>query len=140
MSDFKISFYGDEIIKNLEKEGRQRMEKAVNQVRNTTLETLSGSRNGRQYRVPGTKTFYTASSPGQPPAVATGQLRQSISTAVVGEGKDVVGMVGTDQDYGPMLEYGTSKMAARPWLRKSFEKDEQNVRDILSDEYLKGMK
>jgi HK97 gp10 family phage protein len=140
MSDFKISFYGDEIIKNLEKEGRQRMEKAVNQVRNTTLETLSGSRSGRQYRVPGTKVFYTASSPGQPPAVATGQLRQSVSTAVEGEGKDIIGMVGTDQEYGPMLEYGTSKMAARPWLRKSFEKDEQNIRDILSEEYLQGMK
>jgi hypothetical protein len=61
-----------------------------------------------------------------------------VSTLVEGNGKNTVGMVGTDKDYGKMLEYGTTKMAARPWLFKSFQK--VPIKDILSKPYLKDMK
>jgi len=140
MTDIKLTFHNKEIIKNLEQEGVKRMLQAVNEVRNTTLETLSGNRTGRTYRVPGTQRFYTASAPGEAPASATGELRQSVSTAVEGEGRTVVGYVGTNKIQGKMTEYGTRNMAPRPWLRVSFEKSLDAVKTILSRKYLEGMK
>ena len=140
MNEIKLVFHDKEIIKNLEQEGVKRMLVAVNEVRNQTLEVLSGSRTGRQYKVPGTQVIYTASAPGEPPAVATGQLRQSVKTAVEGEGRTVVGLVGTDLPKGKMLEYGTMNILPRPWLRVAFDKSTAKVREILSRKYLQGMK
>ena len=55
------------------------------------------------------------SAPGQPPAVQTGALRNSVvhqpATAA-----NLVARVGTNLPYGKLLEFGTSRMAARPWL------------------------
>ncbi len=114
-----------QVLRKVESISKDRMLESVNEVRNTVLETLSGTRKPdptRIYYVPGTRKKYQASSPGQPPAVATGELRQSIKTSVEGEGKKVIGTVGTKVKHGLMLEFGTRKMAARPWLRKSLEK------------------
>jgi hypothetical protein len=121
-----------EVIDKIDDTIRDRMQEAVNEVRSKTLETLSGTRTGRIYKVPGTNTYYTASSPGEAPAQATGDLRESIKTEIEGEGEKTVGMVGTDMKKGPMLEYGTKNMAARPWLRRSFEESEGKVKEIFS--------
>jgi hypothetical protein len=53
------------------------------------------------------------SAPGQPPGVDTGTLRASISTQATGV---LSGEVYTTVDYAPPLEYGTSRMAARPFM------------------------
>jgi hypothetical protein len=139
-TNIKLTFHDKEIIKNLEQDGAQRMLQAVNEVRNITLETLSGTRTGREYKVPGTQVTYTASAPGEPPAVATGELRQSVSTAVEGQGRDVIGYVGSDSKHAAPMEYGTKNIAPRPWLRPSFEKALDKVKEILSRKYLEGMK
>jgi len=119
------------VMKAIDKAAKDRMQEAVQAVRNQALETLSGSRSGRTYKVPGTSRTYTASSPGEPPAVATAELRQNIKTAVEPEGKMIVGMVGTDKIQGKMTEFGTKNMAARPWLRPSFEKSAGKVKEIF---------
>jgi len=123
--DVKFTNNLNKVMAKINSKAKEQMVDAVNEVKNTTLETLSGSRSGSQYFVPGTKTLYTASKPGEPPAVATGRLRQSISTKVEGD----TGIVGTDIEYGKELEYGTSKVAARPWLRISFEK--ANIKGVF---------
>jgi len=132
----KLVFHTKEVVKSLENAASKRMAEAVNAVRNQTLETLSGSRSGRTYRVPGTRRTYTASAPGQPPAVATAELRQSISTSVGGEGRTVIGHVGTDKIQGKMTEFGTRNMKPRPWLRISFEEALGKVKSILSRKWL----
>jgi hypothetical protein len=109
----------------------ERMLMVANEVRNITVETLSGARSGKTYLVPGTKKTYTASAPGEPPAVQVGDLRESIKYGTEDEGKGIVAYVGTKLLKGPMLEYGTSNMAARPWLRVSFEKAKAKVKNIL---------
>ncbi len=110
---------------------RERMLEAAILVRNNTVEALSGSRSGRVYRVPGTSVTYVASAPGEPPAVQLGDLRKSVKFGVEVEDGSVVGFVGSELDKAPMLEYGTRNMAARPWLRPSFEGSLDAVRDIF---------
>ena len=90
------------------------------------------------------------SMPGNPPAVDTGNLRESIRYEVHSEGKEVYGIVGTtqkDPDYGAYLEYGTTKggwgghgMAPRPWLRPAMIKNNDWIRKSISNAVAKGLK
>jgi len=134
--EVKLTFHTDKVVKAIEDAQSRLMLEAVNEVRNVTLDTLSGSRSGRTYKVPGTGRTYTASAPGEPPAQATAELRQNIKTSVGSEGKTVVGMVGTDKIQGKMTEFGTVNMAARPWLRISFEKAMPKIRGIFGKKWL----
>lgn len=58
------------------------------------------------------------SSPGEPPHVDTGEL---ISGIFYNVSDDLQLTVGFTADYGWDLEYGTSKMAARPFLRNTLD-------------------
>ena len=60
-----------------------------------------------------------SSPPGQPPHLVTGEFAGSISHEFEDEG--LTGIVGTNDPVGRWLEFGTSKMAARPWLRPALE-------------------
>ncbi len=108
------------------------MKEATTELRNTVLETLSGSRSGRTYYVPGTRKTYTASAPGQPPATVTSELRQSIKDSVEGKGRSVIGKVKASAKHALPLEFGTRRMAARPFMKPSFDKSLDNISDILS--------
>jgi len=130
-ADITLISHFKEVAADIKKTAKERMGVAVNEVRNEVLLTLSGSRSGRIYKVPGTQRTYTASAPGQPPAQRLGELRQSISTEVEGQGKKVIGSVGSNKKYAPMLEFGTKNMAARPWLRPTFEKKRKDIEEIF---------
>lgn len=59
-------------------------------------------------------SFGTSPSPaGGPPGVDTGKLRNSIRAEKEGT---LRWQIATDTEYGPYLEYGTSRMAARPFM------------------------
>ena len=135
--EVRLTFHTREVIKSIEDAAAKRMSEATQAVHKTVVEeTLSGDRSGRTYKVPGTQRTYIASAPGEPPATATAELRQSIKTEVKGEGKKVVGMVGTDKIQGLMTEFGTVNMEARPWLRISFEKSMDKVKSIFGRKWL----
>ena len=76
-------------------------------------------KSGRVYEKTNPNRTHTASAPGQYPASDTGRLASSVRMVPVGP---TAYEVGTNVEYGPMLEFGTVKMAARPWLLPSFEK------------------
>jgi HK97 gp10 family phage protein len=96
---------------NMEKELRERLEKAGAYAETAVKMTLSRPGGGHLYG------SHRASAPGQPPSVWTGDLRASITHTVVKVGVFLTAVVGTDKDYAPLLEYGTSKMAPRPFMR-----------------------
>jgi phage gpG-like protein len=79
---------------------------------------------GKTYEKYKPRRTHTASAPGQYPASDTGRLASSVRMDVVGPTAYVVG---TNVEYGPMLEFGTSRMAARPWLLPSFERARSGV-------------
>ena len=67
-----------------------------------------------------------ASAPGQFPMSDTGRLASSVEFNLPTAGR-LMGEVGTNVIYGRYLEFGTSRMAARPWLLPSFEKAKVGV-------------
>jgi hypothetical protein len=88
-------------------------------VRGRTLSALmvlgaEGERRAKELvSVPGPEP----SAPGSPPHMQTAELHDSITHEVDASTMSV--RIGTDVPHGLMLEIGTSKMAARPWLRRS---------------------
>ena len=90
-----------------------------------------GRKSGRNLRAQG---LHRASAPGRPPAVNTNRLRSSWtvdsvtgfgstitasgnSVTIYRDGKSIVLEYGSRVEYAPMLEYGTRRMKARPYLK-----------------------
>jgi HK97 gp10 family phage protein len=81
------------------------------------------------------------STPGNPPHVGFkmrkgkptggGALRQSIQPTVVRTGNTIVGDVTANVEHAGYLEFGTSRMAARPFIRPTMAEQRENVRAIM---------
>lgn len=76
---------------------------------------------------------HTASAPGDPPAVDTGQLRASYGTEVRREADGAVLTLGTGDEKAKYLEFGTSDMAARPHLRPVVARNQLTIRSTIED-------
>ena len=117
-----------EVTRKLEN-GYERNLFAAGQVwKGGVVKTLTGNRSGRWYRVPGTRSMYRASAPGEPPASATGRLRSNIEMKL--DRESVV--VGTNVRYALYLERGTSKMRPRPFIRRGLESVRGAIRAALT--------
>lgn len=57
------------------------------------------------------------SAPGEPPAVQTGRLKNSVKHYQMARGRWAVEQDGKIAPYGIHLEFGTAKMRARPFFR-----------------------
>jgi HK97 gp10 family phage protein len=67
-------------------------------------------------------------------AVDTGNLRRSLHVGdQQASGTDASVKVGTDVEYAPYVEFGTSRMAAQPYLRPALESQEGEVRAEVAD-------
>jgi len=91
------------------------------------MKILSGTRSGRVYNVPLTKEKYIASAPGEAPATATATLRTTYKTKMETTFPIPMGIIGSPQKYAPMLEYGTSKMAPRPHLKRAYDENKNEI-------------
>jgi phage gpG-like protein len=67
-----------------------------------------------------------ASAPGEFPMSDTGRLASNVDMILATPAK-MQAKVGTNIIYGAYLEFGTSRMAARPWLERSFRKAAEGV-------------
>jgi len=65
------------------------------------------------------RTAAQAARPGRPPRRVTGALAASIAVRRGDGGASAA--VGSGLDYAAHLEFGTTRMAARPWLGPSFD-------------------
>lgn len=74
------------------------------------------------------------SAPGEPPAVVTGTLKASIAHRVEDEDGQTVGIVGTGVEYARPLEFGTSRMAARPFLYPALAASRNEIVDAIREE------
>ena len=151
MSDVNISWHGREFFTLATKETVKAMTKAALVVENRAKKIMGTgaskfNASGDTKKRKGKKSFHRPSAPGFPPAVDTGILRSSVSHKVQIRNLSVTGFVGSDTDkiaakaeagtdveYGFFLEVGTTKMAARPWLRPSLRQSERDILRILRD-------
>lgn len=148
----------EDVVDGIKKQVERRTYLAANELRNSALLVLRGQRSGRRYKVPGTyrkqrdKTdgkmkrgrYYTASAPGEPPAVRTGAFRNSwqVSQTPV---REIFGSftariesdLKTDSGHvlGEILEDGTPRMAPRPYVDRTLAKAEPKIYRIYSEPY-----
>ncbi len=92
-----------------------RMETACIYAEGRVKDALSQAGSGQMYRIEGRQ--HQASAPGEAPTVLSGDLRASITHFVGIVGNTVAGIVSTNMEYAPALEFGTRKMAPRPFMR-----------------------
>lgn len=113
--------------------------RAANELRNAALQVLRGQRSGRIYKRPHSSSSYTASAPGEPPAVRTRRPRVSWKQQARSEkdGKTVKirPAIWTDKKYAPILQEGTHKMAPRPFEEPIIEKAKPKVMTIFGQPY-----
>ena len=147
------------ITEQIQHEMESRSYRAANELRNASQLVLRGQRSGRRYKVPGTYRrqrdkvsgkmkngrYYTASAPGEPPAVRTGIFRMSWQpTARVVFGSYISRIesdVTTENGHytlGEILEDGTSRMAPRPYQDAILEKAKGPILKIYNEPYCEG--
>lgn len=138
----------DKLIKKLRqlqeaslKEINQAISESVIEMHNETKLAIQAPSQGRTYQR-GSVT-HVASAPGDAPNIDTGRLINSIFFDI--DRGQLVGTFGTrGVDYAKHLEYGTSRMEARPFIRPTFEKHkrtaEKRIRKAILDAIRKASK
>lgn len=129
----------DDTVKKVNQEAASRGTRAVNAIRNAELEVLRGKRSGRVYRKPHTKSHYTASAPGEPPARRTCNLRLNwngtVESSSTGSGLRVTAVLESQERYSTYLENGTRRMAPRPFKQPISEKAMPEIERIYHEKY-----
>lgn len=129
----------DDTVKKVNREAASRGMRAVNAIRNAELEVMRGKRSGRVYRKPHTKSHYTASAPGEPPARRTGNLRLNwngtVESSSTGSGLRVTAVLESQERYSTYLENGTRRMAPRPFKQPISEKAMPEIERIYHEKY-----
>jgi HK97 gp10 family phage protein len=88
---------------------------------NAIRSVQKGPKTGIVYQLYNPKRTHQASAPGEAPATDLGGLAMSILVSVPLADRRAVELV-ADAPYAVHLEYGTRKMAARPFMRPAVEK------------------
>ncbi|WP_405291996.1 HK97 gp10 family phage protein [Methanobrevibacter sp.] len=117
---------------NLEIALKQCGEKIRSDIQNNMSHT---ERSDKGYHTHNQTKLHYPSTPGNPPAPDTGNLRESIRYEVINNGQKVYGIVGTTQKeppYGKWLEYGTTKgLKPRPWLCPAMLENAEFIKKVL---------
>lgn len=146
----------EDAIKHINQEMERRSYLVSNELRNAALQVLRGQRHGRRYKVPGTYRrqrdkatgkmrngrYYTASAPGEPPAVRTGAFRMSWQPKTLAYFGSYTSRIESElttdngrYNLGQILEDGTKRMAPRPYQERVIEKALPKIKRIYSEPY-----
>ncbi len=106
------------------------MESAAQTVRTAAVKSIAAQPGGAAYTRYNPKRSGIASAPGSAPHTDTGNLVNNIQVQRYDRSVDV-GILGDKALYGKYLEFGTSKMKARPWLRPAFENSKATIKAKL---------
>ncbi len=155
----------EKLVEQINHEVKSRGFRAANELRNAALTVLRrGARSGRVYKKPGTYgkrmtkqtkallkdyghnlrggQLYRASAPGEPPAVRSGNLRESwrprTESENMGSGLTVRVAITTDVKYAPWLNDGTEdgRIAPRPFEEPIIERAMPRIKKIYKEPYL----
>ena len=111
------------------------VEKAVNlatlMVHGDIVESIQqGSKSGVKYSVGGKSGQRSAK--GEAPATDTGHLVSNIVPKISKQNNQVSGSITSRADYSYALEFGTSDMAKRPFMRPALNKNKKKIRSMIA--------
>lgn len=168
MGDYKqamneINVIVNKTVEEIQQKAGQRGDEAANVLTKEVKKVLSGQRSGRTYKVnktggkPKKSTrkskkrksqkggiVYTASAPGEPPALRFGILQKSFKRRTYAEqnGKELIVHAITESDLqvngyllGDLLENGTKRIAPRPFKQKTIDAALPKVIQIFQKQY-----
>tara|TARA_R100000655_G_scaffold6783_1_gene19099 strand:+ start:198 stop:647 length:450 start_codon:yes stop_codon:yes gene_type:complete len=118
----------EKVKEDLEKDMKEVLLGGGQLIRGEAVRSIQqGSKSGKTYKKYNPTRTHKASAPGEAPASDTGFL---VSNIRVKEEKDVV-QVRSEASYSKFLEFGTSKMLARPFLFPAFEKSKPKIAEVI---------
>jgi len=116
--------------------------RVANELYNSSQEVLRHAGSGRRYKIPHTRAYYTASAPGEPPALRTGAYRGGFTPKTYAFGDSVISRVENEVTVGryvlgQLLENGTpgGQMAPRPHAQRILDMTEPKAVRIYSEPY-----
>ena len=95
-----------------------------------------GAKSGIVYEKYNPRRSHRSSAPGQSPASDTGNL---VSQIIVKNNKDIV-KVQSNANYSKFLEFGTSKMLARPFMFPAKEKSKKRIVQITANKVVAAIR
>lgn len=111
--------------KDLEPDFQEIVKGGAQLIRGEAIKSIqTGAKTGIVYQKYNPRRQHRASAPGQAPASDTGNL---VSKIIVKQKTKNITQVESGADYSKFLEYGTSKMDARPFLFPAFEKTRDKI-------------
>lgn len=132
-----VKWDGDRILAKVRSATLTGIVRGTEAVREEATSLMQNSpRSGRTYRRRG--VTHKASGPGEAPAPDTGNLIRNIQTNV--DAQKLTGNVNFGTKYAPHLEYGTVKMAPRPFARPALENKKQGIQTDIAEEIASALK
>jgi HK97 gp10 family phage protein len=118
------------VSKAYERKVQQIIAASAQMVRNTAVTSIHehGS-SGITYEKYNPRRTHTASSDGNPPNTDTGYLANNISEVI--DGDKMGASVESRAEYSEFLEFGTSKMDARPFMQPALEENRPKIRRMF---------
>ena len=118
-----------EVLQDYTSDAKQLVGRAANLVRNTAVESIvQGAKSGVTYRKYNPRRVHTASAAGEAPASDTGYLVNNIFVNIDADGFGA--SVESRADYSSFLEFGTTKMAARPFMQPALEENRPKIKRL----------
>ena len=111
------------------------LERATNLVRNEAVESIMrGAKSGGTVTRYNPRREHQVSAAGEPPASDTGFLVSQISSEVKMSANGGTGTVTSAAPYSSALEFGTTNMAARPFMQPALRKSRNKIERIFKRE------
>lgn len=116
-----------QILKKYERTVKNIVAAGAQDVRNTAVQSIQAhGSSGVTYTKYNPKRTHTASAPGSPPNSDTGYLANNIHFVIDSDGLGA--SVESRAEYSEYLEFGTSKMRARPFMQPALEENRPKIR------------
>lgn len=123
--------YRNEVKRFLDGKAAQKVAIIGTELTNHIKIGMREAKSGEEYRIPGSNKTYTASAPGEFPAIRTGQLRSGIRFKIQNESDGVAVHMGTNVAQGVILE--DEGNGIRPWLSKGLDEFDSRMKEVLGD-------
>ncbi len=132
-----VKDYSDKLWKSIREGTKRGVFNATEETKNEIFRLISNTpKTGRVYVKPGGR-LHQASAPGEPFANDTFHAISNIETRYSTDGLE--GFIDANFEYAMMLEFGTGKMAARPFLRPGIENSREYVIQEIQDQIDKAL-